>query len=150
MPNEVQAGTWAIIESGVVTNRIVADATYLAATGQQGFELSDGQQCDIGWSFANGTFTPPVDEPSAYQWVELENALRGTDLFAVAFAFVAPLVLITHAFANTDQTNENRWADFQFAVMQIEAAYSTAQRVHFQALLKANGFPSMPFSAVAS
>ena len=143
-------GTWAIIENGIVTNRIAADADFLAATNQQGIELSDGQPCDIGWSFSNGTFTPPVNEPLTYQWVDLENALRGTDLFGVAFAFTAPLILITHAFANTDQTNENRWGDFQFAVMQIEAAYSTAQKDRFQASLKDNGFPLMPFSAGAS
>lgn len=142
-------GTWAIIENGVVTNRIVADADFLAASNQQGIELSDGQQCDIGWSFSNGTFTPPVDEPLAYQWVGLEDALRGTDLFVVAFAFTAPLILITHAFANTDQSDENRWADFQFAVLQIESAYSLDQKDRFQALLKANGFPLMPFSVSA-
>ena len=142
-------GTWAIIEKGVVTNRIVADADFLTASNQQGVELSDGQQCDVGWSFSNGTFTPPLDEPLTYQWLGLENTLRGTELFAIAFAFTAPLILITHAFASTDQSDENRWSDFQFAVMQIESAYSPDQKDRFQASLKANGFPQMPFNATA-
>jgi len=142
-------GTWAIIEGGVVTNRIVADADFLTASNQQGIELSDGQRCDIGSSFSNGTFTPPVDEPLPYQWVGLEDTLRGTDLFVVAFAFTAPLILITHAFASTEQSDENRWSDFKFAVMQIESAYSLDQKDRFQASLKANGFPQMPFSVAA-
>jgi len=132
---------YAIVQNGIVVNRIIADSE-----PQDGIELSDNQPCDIGWSFANGTFNPPAVEVLNYQWVNLEDSLRGSDLFSVAFQFPAPLILITHAFANTDQTNENRWNDFAYAVLAIQAAYSNEQKNQFNILLHENGFPLMPFS----
>jgi len=132
---------YAIVQNGAVVNRIVADST-----PQDGIELIGDRPCDIGWSFANGVFSPPVVEVLSYQWVNLEDSLRGTDLFGVAFQFPAPLTLMTHAFASAEQTNENRWADFEYAVLSIQAAYSTEQKSRFNLLLTENGFPSIAFS----
>jgi len=132
---------YAIVQGGIVINRIVADST-----PQDGIELIGDRPCDIGWSFANGVFSPPAVEVLSYQWVNLEDSLRGTDLFGVAFQFPAPLTLMTHAFASAEQTNENRWADFEYAVLTIQTAYSVEQKSRFNLLLAENGFPLIAFS----
>ena len=132
---------YAIVQGGIVINRIVADST-----PQDGIELIGDRPCDIGWSFANGVFSPPAVEVLSYQWVNLEDSLRGTDLFGVAFQYPAPLTLMTHAFASTEQTNENRWADFEYAVLTIQTAYSVEQKSRFNLLLAENGFPLIAFS----
>jgi len=119
------------------------------ANGYEQYQLEAdaiARQSKIGGTVSQVEISDPVEELEySYNWVELENSLRGTDLFGVAFQFSAPLTLITHAFANTEQTNENRWSDFEFAVTAIQAAYSTEQKSHFNVLLNENGFPFITF-----
>lgn len=104
------------------------------------------RQSEIGGTVDQVEISDPVDELEySYDWVELENSLRRTDLFGIAFQLPAPLILITHAFANTEQTDENRWSDFEFAVTGIQTAYSTEQKNHFNILLSENGFPLITF-----
>ncbi|MBW4469321.1 MAG: hypothetical protein KME45_03555 [Stenomitos rutilans HA7619-LM2] len=143
------ASDWAILDdTGLVVNKIVADATFLeqAYPGKAVPILLD-QPCEIGWTHTDGAFIAPTSETVLdYRWVDLENALRGTDLFGVAFANNAALTLITHSFANTAQTDENRFADFTFAVQAIQSQYTQKQRDRFLTTLQNCGFPAIEFS----
>ncbi|MBW4692186.1 MAG: hypothetical protein KME27_10515 [Lyngbya sp. HA4199-MV5] len=88
----------------------------------------------------------PSDPVTNYRWVDLENTLRGTDLFGVAFNNPNTLTLITHSFANTGQTDANRFADFTFAVQAIQEQYDQEQRDRFLSVLQACGFPPIAFA----
>jgi len=55
---------YAIIENGLVVNVIVADAGFIAAhvAAPKTAVAVDGIQCGPGWTYSNGTFTPPDPE----------------------------------------------------------------------------------------
>jgi hypothetical protein len=60
---------YALIDSGMVVNTIVADPSFLPEIEQDYDAIvridDNPQHPGIGWSYADGTFTPPPDPPPA-------------------------------------------------------------------------------------
>lgn len=55
--------TFAVINSNIVENIIVADTKEIAeeVTGKTCVEYTDSNPAGIGWSYADGVFTAPVE-----------------------------------------------------------------------------------------
>ena len=56
--------TFAVIDSNIVENIIVADTKEIAeqVTGKECVEYTDSNPAGIGWAYADGVFTAPVVE----------------------------------------------------------------------------------------
>lgn len=55
--------TFAVIDSNIVENIIVADTKEIAeeVTGKECIEYTDSNPASIGWTYADGVFTAPVE-----------------------------------------------------------------------------------------
>jgi len=54
---------WAIVIGGVVDNVVLWDgsALWVPPVASEAIELSEGQECGIGWTYNGTTFAEPVE-----------------------------------------------------------------------------------------
>ena len=58
---------WAIVENGVVTNTVLWSGNeddWKPPEDCVIVKLTDADKCGFGWTYSNGSFTPPPEEPS--------------------------------------------------------------------------------------
>ena len=79
--------TYAIIEGGIVTNIIVADAAFAASVG-----AVPAQNAAIGWSYAGGVFTEPPAPPAPVPAAVTRRQARRALILAEKIDLVQPAI----------------------------------------------------------
>ncbi|GAA5101239.1 hypothetical protein [Bartonella acomydis] len=62
---------YAVVENGVVTNIIVASKDYVHAFDGEAIPSSEAQ---IGWTYKDGVFSPPVVDENKEQFASTQSA----------------------------------------------------------------------------
>lgn len=94
---------YAIIENGIVTNIIVADATFAASVG-----AVPAQDAGIGWSYSGGVFTAPAAPAPAVPHSVTRRQARQALLLAGLLDSVDP------AIAAIPDTTQRRLAQIEW------------------------------------
>ncbi|WP_208442460.1 hypothetical protein [Bartonella raoultii] len=66
---------YAVVENGVVTNIIVASENYIHAFDGEAIPSSEAQ---IGWTYQDGKFSPPVIEKETNPVIEEAEETKGS------------------------------------------------------------------------